>query len=328
MELSHVDRMRNISSKDLSFAPKSFWEYKRGSYLDTLINDERSFDNQISVNFLKEGRGTFLSKFNSEYSKRIIEMWSTENDLIVDPFSGRSSRALTSVLLKRNYVGFDVIETNLNEAKNQYDSLIHNFELGTIKLINDSSENILEYVEQNSADLILTCPPYFNIEKYDSVKNQLTDIKGYDDFIDIYKSILTNTNKTLKEGKFFCVVLANFRIDGKFYDFRGDTATILKDAGLEYFDEIILEMSPAKREPLYNQAIVKLNCLKTHEYLLVFRKPASKVLLQKINDEINNNRPNIKATQGVDSLFWKNKECWINKSLKKSQEKSTFDEWA
>ena len=37
----------------------------------------------------------------------------------------------------------------------------------------------------------------------------------------------------LKPGGFFIVVLANFRIEGKFYDFVGDTKNILKQ---NFFD--------------------------------------------------------------------------------------------
>ena len=317
--MTHTERMREIGKHDLSFPPKSIWNYTRGSFLDTLINDEKCFDNDTetnSSNWMKKGRGSFLSKFNSEYSKRIIEMWSKKGDNIIDPFSGRSSRALTSTLMKRNYTGFDVINDNLQEAKDQYDKLKEIYEMGKINLINDTSENILNYCEEKKYDLLLTCPPYFNIEKYDSVPNQLTDIKTYDEFLKIYKKILEKSVKTLKPGKFICIVLANFRINGIFYDFRGDTADILKKIGMIFHDEIILEMSPAKREPLYNQAIVKMNCLKTHEYLIVFKTPSTIEEFQKNIDEINFSRPLVMDTQNREKLFWKNKKDWINEELK------------
>lgn len=318
--------MRDIGYRDLSFAPKSFWDYTRGSYIDGLINDEKSYDNNTSKDFIKEGRGTFLSKFNSEYSKRIIEMWSKSGDKIIDPFSGRSSRALTSTLMKRNYTGFDVLKENLDTTTEQWKELLGKYTLGDIRLINSSSENILDYCSEGTYDLLLTCPPYYNIEKYDSADGQLTDIKGYDNFLKVYKKIFENSVKTVKPGGFICIVLANFRVDGVLYDFRGDTAQILKDCGMIFHDEIILEMSPAKREPLYNQAIVKMNCLKTHEYLLVFRTPADKDTIQKIDDDINFNRPLVKDTQGREKLFWKDKKDWINESLK-PKNNSSIDEW-
>ena len=312
----YVERLRKQGLYEFSYEPKSFWEYNRGNNIDKLVDDIKSYDhNKVKQeDFLKAGRGSFLSKFNSEYAKRIIEMWTKEDDFIVDPFAGRSSRPLVSTLLGRNYVGFDVVNDNLKEAKEQYDKLKQDRKLGHLKLIHNSSEDIDKHLHGDVADMIMTCPPYFNIEKYESVDGQLTDIKLYEEFLQTYKIILDKCGHILKSGCFFVVVLANFRIDGKFYDFCGDTKDILKKQKLlTYHDEIILEMSPAKRHPLYTQAITNLNCLKTHEYCLVFRKEDSKENLIKRNNDINWNRPLVKDIHpNKERLFWAGKKDWID----------------
>ena len=314
----YVERLRKQGLYEFSYEPKSFWEYGRGNNMDKLVDDLKSYDhNKVeSKDFIKSGRGSFLSKFNSEYAKRIIEMWSKEDDFIVDPFAGRSSRPLVSTLMGRNYMGFDVVKYNLEEAKDQYDALEMEYGLGKLKLINSSSENIDDHLINSVADLIMTCPPYFNIEKYESADGQLTDIKEYEDFLLTYKSILNKCCNKLKPGGFFVVVLANFRIDGKLYDFCSDTKDILKKH-LTYHDEIILEMSPAKRHPLYTQAITNLNCLKTHEYCLVFRKENNKEDLIKRNNDINWNRPLVKDVYpNKERLFWaEGKKDWIDEKL-------------
>ena len=309
----YADRMRKQKSYEFSFEPKSFWEYSRGNNIDLLINDQKSYDNNQADDFIGSGRGTFLSKFNSEYAKRILEMWSKKGDFIIDPFAGRSSRPLVSTLLERNYIGFDVLNDNLKEAQEQYDKLKEDRPLGKLRLINESSENIDKHFHSGVADLIMTCPPYFNIEKYDSADGQLTDIKTYEEFLNTYGNILSKSADVLKRGGFFVVVLANFRIEGKFYDFVGDTKNILKQT-LDYHDEIILEMSPAKRHPLYVQAITNLNCLKTHEYCIVFRKPDVKEKIVDRNNDINWNRPLVKDIYGHrDELFWaEGKRDWID----------------
>jgi len=316
--MSYVDRLRKQGLYEFSYEPKSFWEYSRGNNIDKLVEDIKSYDhNKVKQeDFLKAGRGSFLSKFNSEYAKRIIEMWSKEGDDIVDPFAGRSSRPLVSTLLKRNYIGFDVINDNLKEAKEQYETLGKNRKLGKLLLVNDTSENIDKYLHGGGgADMIMTCPPYFNIEKYESANGQLTDIKEYHQFLFKYKFILNKCINKLKPGGFFVVVLANFRIDGKFYDFCGDTKEILKQE-LDFHDEIILEMSPAKRHPLYTQAITNLNCLKTHEYCLVFRKPDTPEKIIERNNDINWNRPLVKDIhKDKERLFWVDKKDWIDEQF-------------
>jgi len=314
--MKYVERLRKQGLYEFSYQPKSFWEYERGNNIDKLVDDIKSYDHNTTTDFVTAGRGSFLSKFNSEYAKRIIEMWSKEGDFIVDPFAGRSSRALVSTLMGRDYLGFDVLSDNIREAEEQYELLKKERQLGWLRLINTSSENIKTHLDNNVADMIMTCPPYFNIEKYDSADGQLTDIKTYEGFLKTYETILEKSCDILKPGGFFAIVVANFRIDGKFYDFSGDTKNILKKH-LTYHDEIILEMSPAKRHPLYVQAITNLNCLKTHEYCLVFRKKDTQENLIEINNLINWNRPLVKDVYvNKNKLFWVDgKKDWLDEKL-------------
>ena len=99
--IDYVERLRKQGLYEFSYEPKSFWEYGRGNNMDKLVDDLKSYDHNKadSKDFIKSGRGSFLSKFNSEYAKRIIEMWSKEDDFIVDPFAGRSSRPLVLSLI-------------------------------------------------------------------------------------------------------------------------------------------------------------------------------------------------------------------------------------
>jgi len=73
--MKYVDRMRKQKEYEFSYEPKSFWEYSRGNNIDKMVNDKKSYDNNKQENFIGHGRGSFLSKFNSEYAKRMIEMW-------------------------------------------------------------------------------------------------------------------------------------------------------------------------------------------------------------------------------------------------------------
>ena len=92
----YSNRIKKQGRYDLSFEPKSFWEYSRGSRIDKLIEDTKSFDHTQPMGkgskfymdelFGKSARSV-LSKFNSEYAKRIIEMWSKKGDGIIDPLN-------------------------------------------------------------------------------------------------------------------------------------------------------------------------------------------------------------------------------------------------
>lgn len=251
-----------------------------------------------------------MSKFVTENAKKVIEFWSKEWDTILDPFAWRT-RGLIATLLNRNYIWFDVDRKNLLNTLVEYFKLRSNKDLvdnrfWKIKVVRKSGELIHTEIFPETIDFIYTCPPYWNIEKYPSTEWQLSDIKSYEQFLGVYREILHTACDTLKPGRFFAIVIANFRKDGSLIDFRGDTSSILKEK-LTFHDEIILEMSPAKRHPLYPQAITNLNTLKTHEYLLVFRKEATKDEKVLVNNEINFARPLVTTTQEWswrETLFW------------------------
>jgi DNA modification methylase len=322
--MKYIERMRKQKHYELSFEPKSIWEYKTNTISDQIIEDpisKKSYQKSKEKDWINIGSGGYLSKFVTEYAKRIIEFFTKKGDLIIDPFAGRT-RGLITTILERNYIGYEVIKENIEIMQQQYNELKKQFKMGKLKLINKSSEYIDELNEQ--ADLIFTCPPYWDVEKYKSVDNQLSDYKTYEEFLNKYEEILLKSADKLKEGKFFVIVVADFRKNGKFYDFSTDTIKILTKK-LDIWDKIIFEMSPAKRHPLYIQAITNLNMLKTHEYCLVFRKRTNKEKEVEINNEINFNRPLVKDIyKNKDILFWskeKGKIDWIDEKFKKEKEK-------
>ena len=93
----------------------------------------------------------------------LLKYYSRENDLILDPFSGRASRSQMCLMMKRRYIGYDIDpETiRMNEQlseKNGFKKDNYTFHCG------DGTE-LKEYEnDKDKFDMILTCPPYFYAE--------------------------------------------------------------------------------------------------------------------------------------------------------------------
>jgi len=194
-----------------------------------------------------------------------------------------------------------------------------------------------KYIKNDSVDCIITDPPFWDLEKYEGPVNgtQLSDLSNKLKFDDMFKLIMKKSVNKLKVGGFMIVKIANFRKKGKFINMKDEWTQYIEEFGVDFIDEIILELSPVKRHPLYNQAITKMNMLKIHEYLIVFRKPVNNEMLIEHDNFINYNRPLVKNIyENENRLFWsknRNKIDWITEKLKNeysgNSKNSNLNEW-
>jgi len=267
------DKLKELNKTKLSFIPSSIWDtIKKDKNLFSFTNDvlaTESIKKCVRDGWNTKGRGSFYSEFNPEVAKRCIEFWSDEGDLVFDPFAGRT-RGLIAMQMKRNYYGCEVsqkayIQLNKNLKKYNFKEKIN------INLEDSEFTNLCN----NSADMILTCPPYWDIEKYESCEGQLSDIKDYNLFLNKIERIIRKSKSILKENKFMIIICADFRKNKKLYLFHKDLIDICQKIGFIIHDIIILKMNTKKSYLLYPQARYHKHTLKEHEYILVFKKVLS-----------------------------------------------------
>ena len=125
----------------------------------------------------------------------------------------------------------------------------------------------------NRFDLIMTSPPYFNVEvkAYGDEAEQLGNAKTYQEFLVEYEKCINESVRVLKEGKYAVWVVADIRKNNRLIPFHSDTISIFERHGATLHDIIIYEvgtLAAAFLKPL----IAQKHMGKTHEYILVFKK--------------------------------------------------------
>lgn len=96
-------------------------------------------------------------------AKRIIELFTHQGELVLDPFVGSGTTLVAAADLNRNAVGFDLQEKYIKlceERLTQHRVLFNNSRQVAIK---DDARNINKYFEPDSISLIWTSPPYANL---------------------------------------------------------------------------------------------------------------------------------------------------------------------
>ena len=102
-----------------------------------------------------------------------------------------------------------------------------------IKIIFGDSRNMRE-IENNSVDLVLTSPPYYNAP-YD-----FPDLfPSYDDYLNLLRDVGKEIFRVLEQGRVAVFVVGDVRIDGELYPIVADLIKIMLSIGFKYQERII-----------------------------------------------------------------------------------------
>jgi DNA modification methylase len=166
----------------------------------------------------------------------------------------------------RKYYGYDISPTTVKRVK----AHLEQHESDATIYCDDGCK--MKQTPDDFADLVMTCPPYHQLEKYESVDGQLSDIKKYPEFLDMIELCGTNINRVLKPGGFCIWVCGDWRESGKFRNFHSDTIRLFEKAGLITHDIMIMKNISPFAALQAGKVASKRYTSKVHEYVLVFRK--------------------------------------------------------
>src|SRR3990172_3796791 len=166
--------------EQFGWLPTSVYKPNKGDHWSGLINDGGDFAGTRRAPSNKYLPSLRYSKFNADLAEKVVRYWSVEGSTIVDPFAGRATRGVVSVVLGRDYIGYEIIP---EVALSTEQSISRSCPDGVAYLMHNADGCSLEFSPNGTADLVFTCPPYHRIEKYISCPNQLSDIRSYVDFM-------------------------------------------------------------------------------------------------------------------------------------------------
>lgn len=150
------------------------------------------------------------------------------------------------------------------------------------RYINDDGQNVGEHLEPESQDLLFSCPPYFDLEKYSDLPNDASNQGTYEEFIEIIRNAFTAAIGCLKQNSFavICVGDVRDRKTGAYYDFVGDVKQIFKNGGMILYNDIVLIEIGATAAIRAARYMETRKVVKMHQNVLVFYKGNPKDIKQ------------------------------------------------
>ena len=208
----------------------------------------------------------------SPYSPRnILLRYSQEGDLVLDQFAGGGTTLVEAKLLNRDIIGVDVNDVALERCRDKVD-FEHEGADGKVYIRKGDARD-LNFVPDESIDLICTHPPYANIIKYSEDISEDISLLKIPAFLEAMKDVAAESYRVLKKDKFCAVLMGDTRQKGCMQPMSFDVMKIFQDAGFTLKELIIKEQHNCRATGYWKTNSVKYNFLLiAHEYLFVFRK--------------------------------------------------------
>ncbi len=203
--------------------------------------------------------------------RNIILRYSREGELILDQFAGGGTTLVEAKLLNRDIVGVDVNDTALSRCREKV-NFSHEGANGRVYIHRGDARN-LDFIPDESVDLICTHPPYADIIHYsEDIPEDLSRLK-VDDFLSEMHTVAAESYRVLKKGKFCAVLMGDTRQKGHMIPLSFEVMRIFEHAGFRLKELIIKEQHNCRATGYWKTNSVKYNFLLiAHEYLFVFHK--------------------------------------------------------
>ena len=256
--------------------------------------------------------GLHPAQFSAVIPYRAIKMYSCVGEVVLDPFVGTGTTLLESCKLGRNSIGLDInpeflelarrrleneplvkqatghggesvafVQPSLLEARRRYvvdENNLHNYK--PVIRLDDARK--MQTVEDDSIDLIVTHPPYWNAVKISELDDDLSNVGDdqYDYFLSEMGKVFDQFRRVLKPDRVAVIVIGDVmrKVNGitQLFPIHSDFIQLIKDREFVTWDIFIWETKIRKSggKPVMGSYPYphKLFSQFAHNYVLVFRK--------------------------------------------------------
>jgi DNA modification methylase len=215
----------------------------------------------------------YRGNFAPQIPRNIIEMYSAQGEMILDPMVGAGTTLIEAKLLARNAIGLDINPEAIELAKKGL-RFKHDPPSEQEARVGDARD--LSCIADESIDLVLTHPPYMNIISYSEGKiaGDLSNIGSLPRFCDEIEKIAGELYRVLRPNRYCAILIGDTRRGRHYVPLAFGVMRRFLRAGFILKEDIIkvqhnCKMTErwrpkAKRDKFY---------LIMHEHLFVFRKP-------------------------------------------------------
>lgn len=254
------------------------------------LDGKRWLQNSISVwSDLRKSAEEQRLKHPAQYpvglATRLIESFLPEGPhRVLDPFCGSGSTLVAAARAGKVGIGIELSEeyvalTQRRLAAESEQSVSR----GSVH--HASAEKLRSLVADNSVDLCITSPPYWDvlgqkrsadyksIRHYGNLTGDLSLRGTYEEYLSALTQVFKEVWHTLRAGAHCAIVVMDLRKKDQFYPLHSDLAARLQAVGYKWDDLIVWNRQAEYNNlrPLGYPAVFRMN--KVHEFIVLMQKP-------------------------------------------------------
>lgn len=211
--------------------------------------------------------GRYRENWSPYIPRNLILRYSKKGDKILDQFCGGGTTLIEAKLLGRRAIGLDINENAVMLSNYNLNFKVKYAE--TIELKKGNATN-LDFIEDNSIDLICTHPPYANIINYsDDIKGDLS-LLDVEHFLGEFKKVVEESYRVLKNGKICALMIGDIRKNGKVVPLGFEVMNLFLKVGFRPKEIVIKEQTNLNKSDYWKNK--KKFLFLAHEYIFIFEK--------------------------------------------------------
>lgn len=187
-----------------------------------------------------------VSRFDPVLAELLLTWFSPPGGSVLDPFAGGPVRGIVAGHLGRDYYGIDLSSAQVDANRTVRDRWLPHL-AQTPRWSDTDALDALARIPDEQADYILTCPPYWNRERYSDDPRDLSAMT-WERFLDAHARIARESARCLRPDRFLTWVISDVR------DHRGHLRHLpwialehLESSGLRLVNEQVLIEPPGLR---------------------------------------------------------------------------------
>jgi len=220
-----------------------------------------------------------VSLFDPVLTEIIIKWFVPGDGAILNLFAGDVEPNIVAAHKGFNLTGIELRQEQVDNTLR----IAKTLGLKNLNMVCDDVLNIDKLVKDNSQDMVFSCPPYYDVEEYSNDKRDFSN-KDEADFDKLLSGVIKKSVKKLKNNRFAVFVVSEVRRpDGTYRGFVPKVIKWFEDAGMSYYNEIILINSIGTLPFRINKAWANRKVGKMHQNVLVFFKGKVKEVEKEFN---------------------------------------------